>query len=400
MFRKIKNAKLRRIVRSLRKYSFISLNIIFGLIFNLIKKRKRFKPDMFSDFDWVNKILVIRTNRIGDVILTTPIFRALKDKFPAASLSVLVHAETREIIENNKFIDEVVTINNRGIWLFLREGKVIRSLKNEKFDLVFVMHPAIWCNLLSFLIRPKLSIGFDCYGSGWLLDKSVFYIYNEHRYARLINFKIKHEIDSNLDLVNAVGIDMDNKQPFIEISPEKIEKMSFFLKENGFKKDDLIALVHPASKEPQIRWKKEGFSYVADRLIDNGIKVIILEGPGERGVVEDVVKRMNNKPVIARNLSLGEVAALTKLCHVFLGNSTGPAHIASAVNVPTVTIMGIRHPSDSSFRWRPLGPRSVVLENNIGCKVCYPSECRHYLCINGVKEEEVLKNCLRLIGEE
>ncbi len=398
--RKIKNPILRAAARAIRRYFFLSLNTALGIPSGFLKMRQGPIESRIASGPGAYKMLIIRTNRTGDVILTTPVFRALKESFPKSSVSVLVHRDTKAVIENNRFIDKIYASRHRGFRIFLKEQALIRSLRKEKFDLVFVMHPSQWCNLLSFIIKPRQSIGFDCYGSGWLLDKSVPYIYHEHRYSRLISFEIEHEVDYNLRLTRIVGADTRDKRPFIDVPDEAIRKMKDFLKDEKVTERDRIAVIHPGSAEPYLRWRKEGFCFVADRLMQEGIKVIIIEGPKEEKIVADIVTKMGKRPIIARGFSLLEVAGLIKQCGLFLGNSTGTAHIASALNVPTVTIMGIKHPSDSYLRWRPLGEKSVVLQNDVGCKKCYPAECRGYPCIATVDEDEVLRSCLRLLEKK
>ncbi|MEM4240130.1 MAG: glycosyltransferase family 9 protein [Candidatus Woesearchaeota archaeon] len=204
------------------------------------------------------KILCIRIDHIGDVLLTTPAFRALRKKYPKARIDVLVRSFSKEILEGNKNISKIVTFDFP--WLGLHGKKAswketrhfIGQLKKEKYDIAVDFH-ADPRNILLARKVAKYSIGYGIRGFGFLLNKVVHYRKGS-----------RHQIQRNLDLVRAVGADSNPKMDFIIPASTKIRAKSL-LKPAGSAK--LVGITPATGRKPKY-WLNERWAEVADRLID------------------------------------------------------------------------------------------------------------------------------------
>jgi len=188
------------------------------------------------------------------------------------------------------------------------------------------------------------------------------------------------------------------KRLHVSISPEAEERIASFLREKDVGPEDVVTVIHPGSYEDYIRWSAKGFAEVADRLItDYGVKPIILAGPDEDKLVDRVCALMRQKHITASGLRLSETVSLIKRAALFIGNSTGPMHIAAALQVPVVAIFGNVHPLDSYQKWGPYGEKHIVVHKDVGCRNCRPSDCRRYRCMEAITPEDVMTAVKKLI---
>ena len=159
-----------------------------------------------------------------------------------------------------------------------------------------------------------------------------------------------------------------------------------------------VIFMHPGSRQEYIRWKKEGFAEVADMLIrDKKACVILAGGTDERDLIRELGSLMKEKAVIAEGLTLSRLVSLIKRADLFIGNSTGPMHIAAALRVPVVAIFGCRHPLDSFLEWGPWGQKCIVVSKDVGCRRCHPSDCVSFECMAAVTVADVYRAAIQLL---
>ena len=157
------------------------------------------------------RILIVRTDKVGDLVLSTPVIKALRDAFPCAYLAMVVKPYTRAIVEGNPFLDEVIIYDKDGkerSWLGV--FRFSRALALKKFDLAIILNPSNRSNLIPFIAGIRKRIGYDR-KSGFLLTDRV----KDTKYEGK-----KHEIEYNLDLVRALGIAPAERSTFIPVSIE------------------------------------------------------------------------------------------------------------------------------------------------------------------------------------
>ena len=295
------------------------------------------------------KILVIRTDRIGDVVLSTPAFHALRHHFPEAYMACLVALYTRDLVEGNPVFNEVYTYDRKILRRPLRLARFIAGLRRSGFDTAVVLNYAPDAILLAYLSGAPVRVGTRIPGFGRFLTESISY---QDR-----DLAGRHEVECVLDVLRNIGIDADGKDLYIPLSEKGESFAARFMADNGLDRRQLVAM-HPGSRLPRMRWNRMGFARVADTLIrEMDVQVILIQGPGEEGLISDIVSSMLEKPLLTpQGIGIAELVSLLKRCSLFIGNSTGPMHLAAGLTIPVVALFGNARPMESHEKWGPWEP--------------------------------------------
>lgn len=378
--RKIKNKFIKKTARKIKDIYFAIVNSLGEIIFCLGRKLGIIAPIQSYSKDRIKRILIIRTDRIGDVILSTPTVRAVRQNFPECFIGFLTTPYTEELVSENQDIDEVF-IYNRSIFLSEKDG-FIKKLKEYKFDLAVVLCPFFESALIAYLSGAPFRIGYPLNGSEFLLTTKID-----------IKSRYKHEIESCLDVVRAIGVDTVDKRPRLDLSAEAERYTEYFFTKNGILVSDLKICIHPGGYEKHTRWIPEGYAKVADILIgEYRAKVILLGSRLDKEILDKIIKLMSQRPILTDfDISLQRLAGIIKRCDIFLGNNSGPMHIASAVGTPVVAIFGAIHPLDSENKWAPYGEGNIIVRKEMDCIDCHPGHCRDYRCMKMITVEDVLE---------
>ncbi len=339
------------------------------------------------------KILIVQTAFIGDIVLTTPLIKAVKEIYPEAKLSFLTTAKGKELVEEFKELAEVIAYDKKGrdkgvIGLI----KLIKNLRAHGFDLSLAPHQSHRTALLLFLARIPLRVG-----------------YKESAFSFLYNRKVHwnptiHQVERTLLLLKALGEEGRNcRRPYLNLSPVVEREGKNLLEQAGVKDSDLVIGISPGSVWATKRWSPEGYGELITQLNRvYGAKVLILGGPEDREVVKEVLSHCEGEPFgeaqdrpinLAEQSSLKQLVALTDRCELFIGNDSGPIHIAVARGVPVIAIFG---PTTPELGFSPYSPDSLVIERELDCRPCGPHGSRrcpkkHFRCMNSISAEEVLE---------
>lgn len=283
-------------------------------------------------------ILIVRTDRVGDVLLTTPLSSALKESFPDAKVSWLVRGYTAPLLQNNPTVDHVLLDDGGPV------SVLVQKIKAGRFDVAIVSLPrwrvvwALWRAGVPMRIGPA---------SKW------YSLLLTNRLAQHRSDSVKHEADYNLELLAPLGVPLKRRPTQLVLTPEESAAARKVLASHRMTKDKPLAFLHPGSGGSSARWPLTHFMQLGDALQDAGVQVVITAGPGEN-YQNMMIDQMHRIPVFiaAGSVSLRELAALYACGDVMVGNSTGPLHLAVAAGVPTVSIYSPRvtcHPK----RWGP-----------------------------------------------
>lgn len=338
-----------------------------------------------------DRILLIRTDRIGDVILSTPAIKAVRDAYPNSHIAVMVRPYAEDIVDGNPYLDEVILYDkdggHRGLLGTLR---FVRELRRKRFDLVLILHPTNRSNLIPFLAGIPERVGYD----------KKWGVFLTKRLKDTKHLGEKHEIEYNLDVLRAIGIEAEDKSLYMPVKDEYEKIVDRFFALNNLRQEDGIIAAHPGASCPSKRWPAYRFGRVADELIDkHKFKVVIIGGPSEKAIVKDMHMAMLNEPIIlSEEHSLGEVAAFLKRCRIFISNDSGPVHIAVAVGTPVISIFGRLDPGLSPKRWGPVGPNDIVIHKDVGCKECKAHNCEiSFKCLDAITVDDVLSAAEELL---
>jgi heptosyltransferase-2 len=332
----------------------------------------------------VKRILVSRTDRIGDLVLSTPLIETLKRSYPDSRISFLVNDKTEELLRNDPLVDEVICYRTRSFLSLLR--------RLREFQVAIVLYPTFTIAFLCWLSRIRLRVGTAYRFYSFFFNRKVY----EHRKHCEI-----HEAEYNMNLLEPLGVERSRVKPRVCLTEVERDWARRTLREMGTK-ESIVAL-HPGGGGSSRRWSEESFGRLADALVDRGFEVLLTGGEGEEGLVGRVVSKMRSSPIsMVGEASLLQLAALFTMCRALVTNSTGPMHLAASCGVPVV---GIFCPISacSPRRWGPLGEKTrVVIPDVPACKRCTMSKCRYFDCMDRIDPEEVageVENLLEDLGE-
>lgn len=342
----------------------------------------------------LQRILVVRTDRIGDVILTLPMVEVLRSNFPRAHIAMLVRTYTQELLDDNPFIDEVLVYDNPD-GTPLPFPFMAAMLRAKHFDIVFVTYPRFRLALLMWKAGIPLRVGTGYRWYSFLFNKRVYI----HR-----KLAERHETEYNIDLLKTIGCRVDRiPYPQLAISPQNIERARALLMKFGISSNNHLVILHPGSGKSARDWSPAKFGELGKALAAvPDVQVVVTGGKGEEHLVHRVAEIAGNRiPVIVNQLSLREYAALASMASVVVANSTGTLHIAAAVGTPVVGLYPQVTPMNPT-RWSPYTDRKTIFVPKgkpANCYACVRNggECE---CMNSIAVEDVLKAVHNAIGVE
>ncbi|MFQ5627243.1 MAG: glycosyltransferase family 9 protein [bacterium] len=340
------------------------------------------------------KILILRTDRLGDVILSTPVASAIKKRFPKSKITFLVRQYTQQLVENCADIDEAISIEtffNDKQKLSIQ--KLARFLRRQQFDMAIHLFPRPGLALATFLARIPVRVGM-----GYRFYSLLF---NRRQYEHRKN-AVFHEVEYNLRLLNPVEI-FEKKAAFdFRLDQNAREKIDRIFKSSGICETQQIVILHPGSGGSSRNWPLSNFARLAQKLIEEKNALIIFTGTAEEKPETDwLAAKAGMKPMsLAGRLNLIELAALLKRADIFVANSTGPLHLAVAMGTEVVAF----YPPITACRperWGPYGRRNDVLMSREA--ECY--DCRNAktnlvcACMEKISVQEAYeKVCEKLVS--
>jgi lipopolysaccharide heptosyltransferase II len=337
------------------------------------------------------RILIIRTDKIGDLVLSTPVIKAVRDAYPDAHIAMMVRPYAHEIIKGNPYLDEVITYDKakKGLGI-LNDLKFVAYLRKKRFDLALVLHPKNRTHIITFLSGIPERIGYDK-KLGLLLTKKI---------PHLKQYGLKHEIDYTLDILRHAGIRCDDKKLYMAKDQSSERRIADMFAQSGISDTDTVVAMHPASSCPSKRWDVFHFAEVADELAkDHGIRIVIIAGPHDKKFGDGMSAAMKQPHLnLSGKTSVSDIASILRRSKLFISNDSGPVHISCAVGTPVISIFGRNDRGLSPKRWAPVGPKDVALHKDVGCVACLSHNCKlGYRCLEAISAGEVLEAARRIL---
>jgi heptosyltransferase II len=332
------------------------------------------------------KILIVRLDRIGDVVLSTPVIKAVRDAYPKAHIAFLVRPYAVDAVKGNPYLNEVITYDKKGTL------KLISQLFVKAFDLAIVLHPTARTHWIAFLAGIPERAGYDK-KMGLFLTKRI---------PHTKQLGLKHEIDYTLDILRYIGIEPKERDLYFPIDIGSERKISALLAKKGIGGSDTIVVLNPAASCPSKRWRPENFAKVGDALVERfGAKVVIIADLRDRIFADGVANSMKKGSVnLAGLTTVADLGSVLKRAKLFISNDSGPVHIACAVGTPVIAIFGRSDRGLSPRRWGPSGKCDVALHKDAGCEVCLAHNCKiAFKCLESITPEEVIGEASKLLGK-
>lgn len=339
------------------------------------------------------KILIVRLDRIGDVVLSTPVLKAVRDAYPASHITFMVAPHARDIANGSPYINEVIIYDKKGAQKSLIENiKFIANLSGKKFDIAIILHPTRRTHWLTFLSGIPRRLGYGKKMGVLLTD----------RVPHKKHLGLKHEMDYTLGLLRYMGIEPRDKKLHVPVDDRSERRARRILEDAGIKDNDKIVIINPGASCRSKRWPAQRFAEVADALVRKlGVKIIVVSGASDRCFTDLTVSMM--KTPKALNLSgmttIKELASLLKRSLLFISNDSGPVHIACAMGTPVISIFGRNDRGLSPRRWGPTNATDRSLHKYVGCDVCLAHNCRiEFKCLDAITADEVVRNAEEMLN--
>ena len=319
----------------------------------------------------IRNILLIQLGDIGDVVWATPTFRAVKETYPKAKVSVLLREGSGSLLEEDPSLHEIFEVKRYGGTLLNKARKQLRFIKNlrkEHFDLVFDLRLDDRGAFMAFLTGAPIRVSIIHSNIPWrnllftcLVDPSP------------TNERIHGAAEQSLQIVREFGIDSKNTIPKLWVCDRTIEKMRCLLDQEGISNIKRWVSINPFSKWQYKEWGYEKWIKIIDWLWEDYKIPTVIVGSSEEIERAEYIKSQSYGQAsnLTGKTNLGELAGLLSLSYLHIGVDSAAPHIAAAVGTPTITIYG---PSDWRD-WAPVGEIHRVVTPDFECAPCHQKGC-------------------------
>ena len=314
----------------------------------------------------MKKILVFSFSFIGDAVLSTAVIQPVRRHFPDAHITFLVGPRAFDLLATDPNIDAALIYDNQGEHAGWKGRlRLIKTLRLEKFDLVVNLRDSLMARCIS--------------AEHWGMARGD---------------SNRHAVTRYLEVLQRQGVDTTDASPRLQLTEAEYADARHFLDEAGRTSEQLLIGIHPGGNWEYKLWDGKNYATAASILAEKrNATILLFAGPNERELQTQVAEIMDVPPILVQTDDLRHLTALISACDVYIGNDTGPMHIASAVGTPVIALFG----STNHIRSGPYGEKHTVVQSgiNLGCNPCHPGRhpggCGAGSCevISGITVEQV-----------
>jgi lipopolysaccharide heptosyltransferase II len=355
---------------------------------------------MPQEWSTARRLLCVRLDSLGDVLMTTPAIRALRQSAAGRHLTLLTSPSGAEAARLVPEIDEMIVYE--APWM---KHTPERTSPAYDFNMIERLARANFDGAVIFTVfsQNPLPAAMLCYLAGIPLRLAHS---RENPYQLLTQWspepephdRIRHEVRRQLDLVAATGATVNDERLRIEPPLAARKSAQRKLARHGISTLRPWLVVHAGSTAASRRYPPDMFAAVAESLLrDHGFQLVFTGDAGERPLVESIRSQLRRPTVsLAGELSLAELSGLIAEAPLLLSNNTGPVHIAAAVGTPVVDLYALTNPQHT-----PWMVPSRVLFHDVPCRNCFKSVCPegHHDCLRKVSPDQVVDAVLELFRE-
>ncbi|MCI4625131.1 MAG: glycosyltransferase family 9 protein [Candidatus Magnetoovum sp. WYHC-5] len=342
------------------------------------------------DVKQVRQILIIRTAYIGDVMMTVPILKPLKEKFNGAHITFLTSNAAHCLLIGNPYVDRIITFD--PFWFYRSSIKAyiqfINSIKTERYDLIIEARADI--RDLMFIVYPlraRYKISYSIGGGEYFLTHNVPYV------------GLKHKVDFHLDLVKYLSCNTQKVDWAVYLSDDERQTITNIMNRYGI--DTPFIACHPGARLPLKIWPTTKCATLYDIIAQNLKKPLVIFGSyNDKPIIAEIVSLMTQKAInLAGKINLRQLSGILKKAALFICNDSAPMHIAASVQTPTVAIFG---PS-KSVETAPYGNIHRIVEKDFACRYsCTESVCkfkRYHACMTDISVYDVFHQVEDILKE-
>lgn len=349
------------------------------------------------------KILLVRLRLIGDVVLTTPLIRALRRRHPAARLTYVVEAAAAQVVRGNRNLTDVVVVpRTRGLARVRDDLALARRLRKEGFDIAIDLHGGPRAAWLAWSSRAPVRIGYRITGRSWMYT---------HVVERPRDDAPRPTVSNQWDLLAPLGLEPPDPvlDPLeMEVDASAAASVDRRLQGAGISSGHPVVVIHVSAGNPFRRWPPESFEALVVALArrDPSRRIILTSGPSEAHAAKEISGRARATlgalagavPEVGE-FDLAELRALASRAAVYIGGDSGPLHVAGTTTTPIVALFGPTL-AERSMPWRdPRWFAEAVDAGPLECRPCRQRECApgDFRCLTRITAEQVAAAAERAI---
>ena len=365
----------------------------------MLKKIKQWFLDWGQDQNLQNKqlnILIVRADRLGDVVLSTPVFDVVKRHYPKSKLSVLARSQVRPILEGLASVDTFFTFDPDGVHSGFRGFiRLYQQIRASQFVIAIVLQSNWKIALALYLARVKYRVG--------PLSKLHSYFYYNRGVRQRRSHVEMHETDYNLQLLRRLGIRVGtrNVPTQVALSEQSVQSARQWLLSQGWNPAQPLIVIHPGMGGSALNWPEAHYVELTKSLAAEGRQLLISGGALEVSLLdrfEKELEKSTSRVMFFKNrgeYSVDFLGGLFSFAELVIAPSTGPLHLAVALGKPVVTFFPpIR--VQSALRWGPYvrdESRASILVPEVYCGQdfkCIGNLCHYYPCMKGITVKQAL----------
>jgi heptosyltransferase-3 len=336
----------------------------------------------------VKNIIVIKLRYLGDVVVSTPVFEALRHHYPKASITALVNEGTEAMLAGNPNVDKIFILerDKNPIIDLKKQLSLIAKLRKFRFDLALELTNNDRGAAYSFMSGAKRRLGYR--------SRTVKCLDRHLLFTDLITVrKGTHMVDRHLQMIEHLGLTPLSRSPSLYLKKEDEASCETLLGQNNLSLEDNFVVLHPILKAKYRAWRIEGYAKLCDYIFDTfGIPTVMVCGPSsdEVSFVDKIAKISKCNPInLGGTLSLKELVALISQAILFIGIDSGPMHMAAALETPVAAIFG----PQTKVTWGPYGESHTVIQKEWACVPCIKKGCNDSgtsRCLDELSLEEII----------
>ncbi|MBA2393778.1 MAG: lipopolysaccharide heptosyltransferase II [Ktedonobacteraceae bacterium] len=387
-----------RISKRMLRVSMTTLMSMIG-VFLWLRRISTHYPPLHPQSFAPKRILVIRLDLIGDLVLSLTVVHLLKRTYPDAQIDLVALPSSAKIAASDPALSEIIAYDP-NIWrrpqalLRPKNWQALWALRKrlhaQHYDLAVSVF-GNWAAVLAVVSGAVRRVGFAGESYPGFLTDSVPGRHWEDPGILL------HEVDYCLQLAQKAGttISPADRIPHLAVDPQARQEIEQLLLQEGVQPGQKLIACHVSSNNGQAkRWPVPYWATLIDRLIgEDGASVVLTGAPNDLPLIELILHRTHERPInLAGKTSLIQLAALLQRADMLITGDSGPMHIAAAVDAPLIAIHGPTNPAHSG----PVSPKATVLRSDIWCSPCYnaksPADCRFFTtqCMKNIVPDQVL----------
>jgi heptosyltransferase-2 len=319
----------------------------------------------------IKKILVLRYDRIGDMVLSSPVFRILKTKYPGARITVVASRVNADVIKNDPYVDE--------IFIYKGAAHFFKEIRKERYDLAIDLFYTyeLESAILAFFSGARYRLGFAIAG------REIFFNVESPRISGGRNLS-----DYTIGLIGPQSAHGPEDRPRLYLAEEAAGWADGYLKSNNAGPGCIKVAMHPGGFYQSQRWPAERFAAIARCAAKEfGARVLLFGSEDEEGLLKEIAGMAAEAgPLLLYDIRLERTIALISRCDILIANNSGILHVGSALDIPTVSMMG---PTDPAL-WTPAGEGDVVIRKDLKCSPCGKGSCADHSCMKLISTEDVM----------